>query len=100
MLDTTGLDEAEQRCRDICGTSEIDYERTKATRLMSIQTTATDPASLRTRLREFQEAALGRGATHATFRRVAEELVLRGETRHEIAKLITSPSSGVWKLST
>ncbi|MEV8017275.1 DUF1152 domain-containing protein [Streptomyces sp. NPDC086554] len=100
LLNTTGLDEAEQRCRDICGTSEIDYERTKATRLLSTKATDTDLTTLLTRLDEFEKAALTRGATHATFRRVAEELGPRGAERHEIGKLITSASPSVWKLST
>ncbi|MFE0136470.1 DUF1152 domain-containing protein [Streptomyces sp. NPDC059037] len=100
LLDTTGLDEAEQRCRDICGTSEIDYERTKATRLLSIKATDADPTTLRTQLHQFEETALTRGATHATFRRVAEALGLNRESRHEMVKFIASAYPSVWRLST
>ncbi|MFF9898841.1 DUF1152 domain-containing protein [Streptomyces longispororuber] len=103
VADTTTLDEAEERCRAICGTSEIDYERVKAQRLSGRQqATPVVPHDLPDQIRDFERAALTRGATHTTVRRLAEALNLPGEALIHLARLNTTHArrlpASVWEL--
>ncbi|MGW3565237.1 DUF1152 domain-containing protein [Streptomyces sp. NPDC000941] len=85
---TTGLREAEQHSRDICGYSEIDYERDKATRLDEASKASFDPDTALQRLERFQTEARTRGITHTTFRRLTEALGLGGAHRTELRDLL------------
>jgi len=93
LVDTTSLDEAEERCRALCGTSEIDHERTKAKRLSEQPPTDPAPNDLRTQVEDFEKAAATRGATHTTLRRVAEALNLSEEARHHLTELLPHDDS-------
>jgi hypothetical protein len=88
VLSTTTLDEAEHHSRDICGYSEIDYERNKATWLSSQPEQRLDPATVVHQLDEFEAEARQRGATHTTFRRITEALAYSGDQRPELRKLL------------
>ncbi|MCI3931346.1 DUF1152 domain-containing protein [Streptomyces sp. AN091965] len=99
---TTTLDEAEEHCRTVCGTSEIDYERTKAQRLSRQQPAVAAPRDLLAQINGFEQAARTRGATHATVRRLTEALGLTGEALQHLARLNATRASPlpatVWKL--
>ncbi|WP_229926074.1 DUF1152 domain-containing protein [Streptomyces longispororuber] len=103
LADTTTLDEAEERCRTICGTSEIDYERAKAQRLGRQQAVGPSvPRDLPAQIRNFEQAAIARGTTHTTIRRLAEALGLPGEALQHLAQLNTARArhhpASVWEL--
>ncbi|MFI8926440.1 DUF1152 domain-containing protein [Streptomyces sp. NPDC053474] len=102
IVDTTTLDEAEERCRTVCGTSEIDYERTKAQRLSEQKQAPAAPHDLLAQIKDFEQAALTRGATHTTVRRLTEALGLTGEALQHLAQLNATRASrlpaSVWQL--
>ncbi|MFD9486354.1 DUF1152 domain-containing protein [Streptomyces sp. NPDC059991] len=87
---TTGLGEAERHSREICGHSEIDYERTKAARLGRPTPTRLDPGAVLAQVAEFEAEAQSRGATHTTFRHITEALNLDGTQREELRQLLLS----------
>ncbi|SEG83206.1 hypothetical protein SAMN04489712_115170 [Thermomonospora echinospora] len=72
---TTSLDQAEEITRTLCGFSEIDYERAKATRNRpATHTTITE--DLDRKARAYERDAAARGIDFLTFRRLAEVLGL------------------------
>ena len=89
VLSTTSLEEAEQHSREICGYSEIDYERNKAAWLDSRTTKLIEntPALL-AQLDQFEAEASARGATHTTFRRITEALGYHGSQRLQLRELL------------
>ncbi|MGW4549459.1 DUF1152 domain-containing protein [Streptomyces violaceorubidus] len=88
IMSTADLDEAEAYSREVCGYSEIDYERNKALRLNEQQPTKLDPSTILPQLDQFESEARVRGATHATFRRITEALSLSGAQREELRQLL------------
>ncbi|WP_306304250.1 DUF1152 domain-containing protein [Streptomyces lydicamycinicus] len=72
ILTTENLHQVEQHSRDICGFSEIDYERNKSSWLGSQSAQRLDPETVLHRLDEFEADARSRGINHTTFRRLAE----------------------------
>lgn len=90
ILATESLGEAEQRSRAICGYSEIDYERKKASWLNTQPEQELDPETTLRQLGEFEADARGRGVTHTTFRRIAEALRLHGAQRQSLRSLLLS----------
>ncbi|MGW0628290.1 DUF1152 domain-containing protein [Streptomyces sp. NPDC002758] len=95
ILSTTTLNEVEAHSRDVCGYSEIDYERNKAAWLKDQPAVKLDPGTLLSRLHEFETEARSRGVTHTTFRRITEILNLNGSQREELRQLlITNRPSG------
>ncbi|WP_079158939.1 DUF1152 domain-containing protein [Streptomyces sp. SAT1] len=90
VMTTTTLTEAEAYSREICGFSEIDYERDKAARLKQQPPAKPDLASVLFRLDEFQAEARARGVTHTTLRRLSEVLRLGGSRRDELRSLMVS----------
>ncbi|MFD5708771.1 DUF1152 domain-containing protein, partial [Bacillus subtilis] len=89
---TTTLAEAEEACRTICGTSEIDYERAKARRLIQHQRSPAASQELLTRIKDFEVAAAARGATHTPVRRLAEAAGLTIEALPHLARLSSGRS--------
>ncbi|MET9292549.1 DUF1152 domain-containing protein [Streptomyces sp. NPDC003077] len=85
---TTSLDEAEAYSREVCGFSEIDYERGKAARLTGQPSTKLEPDDVLTRLDRFQSEARARGVTHTTFRHITEALHLSGSHRDALRRLL------------
>ncbi|UAC02429.1 DUF1152 domain-containing protein [Dactylosporangium vinaceum] len=68
---STSLAQAEQRARDVLGSTELDEERSKAARLQRQRPAIPDvPAALRA----FEAEARDRGADYVTFRRLGEML--------------------------
>ncbi|MEW2087201.1 DUF1152 domain-containing protein [Streptomyces sp. NPDC005283] len=90
ILETETLDEAEQHSREICGYSEIDYERNRATWLGTQQEQKLDPDAALSQLDRFEAEARTRGITHTTFRRVTEALGLNGRQREDLKALLIS----------
>lgn len=85
---TTTLDEVEAHGREICGYSEIDYERDKAARLKNQPRTELNPKTLLAELDQSEADARSRGATHTTFRHITEALNLDGSQRQELRELL------------
>ncbi|WP_276147126.1 MULTISPECIES: DUF1152 domain-containing protein [Streptomyces] len=91
ILATETLEEAEQHSREICGYSEIDYERNKASWLGTQPEQKLDPETTLRQLDQFEAEARSRGITHTTFRRITEALRLNGKQRQDLrALLLTS----------
>ncbi|MFF4228649.1 DUF1152 domain-containing protein [Streptomyces sp. NPDC001820] len=90
LLATETLDEAEQRSREICGYSEIDYERNKASWLGSRPERMLDPERTLLQLDQFEDEARVRGVSHTTFRRITEALGLNGKQRQDLRALLLS----------
>ncbi|MCP8711982.1 DUF1152 domain-containing protein [Streptomyces sp. AC04842] len=90
IMATANLDEVEAYSREICGYSEIDYERNKALWLKEQQPTKLDPAAIWAQLDQFEAEARTRGITHTTFRRITEALNLSGSQRDDLRQLLIS----------
>jgi hypothetical protein len=88
ILTTATLDEAEARSREICGYSEIDYERNKAAWLKDQPPVQLDPEAVLSRLDQFEAEVRSRGVTHTTFRRITEALNLNGSLREDLRQLL------------
>ncbi len=88
ILDTENLHQVEQHSREICGFSEIDYERNKASRLGGQPAQKLDPEAVLHQLDGFEVDARGRGITHTTFRRLTEAFGLSGNQRQELRALL------------
>lgn len=104
LLATETLDEAEQHSREICGYSEIDYERNKASRLGSRPARQLDPETALRQLGRFEAEARDRGITHTTFRRITEALGLNGRQRQDLRALLLSSrpqqyQAPLWRIS-
>ncbi|BBJ42121.1 hypothetical protein SSPO_048390 [Streptomyces antimycoticus] len=103
IADTTGLAEAERHCRDICGYSEIDYEREKAARFGAAPEGPFRPRAVLAGVARFAEEARARGVSHTTFRRLTEALGLSGVQRADLRALLigTQPErydAPLWRL--
>jgi hypothetical protein len=90
IMTTATLDEAEAYSREICGFSEIDYERNKAAWLTERLPTKLDPDDVLSRLDQFQSEARTRGVTYTTFRHLTEALNLNGFHRDALRQLLIS----------
>ncbi|MGY4742630.1 DUF1152 domain-containing protein [Streptomyces sp. ATMOS53] len=88
ILSTTTLDEVEAHSREVCGYSEIDYERNKAAWLKDQPTVSLDPDTVLPRLHEFESEARSHGVTHTTFRRLTEALGMPGSQREDLRRLL------------
>ncbi|MCX5235951.1 DUF1152 domain-containing protein [Streptomyces prunicolor] len=104
ILSTTTLAEAETHSREICGHSEIDYERDKAARLKVQQAEKLNRSTVLSRLAQFENEARSRGVTHTTFRRLTEALNLPGSQREPLRTLLmeTTPeqyAAPLWDLT-
>ncbi|MEU0118460.1 DUF1152 domain-containing protein [Streptomyces bobili] len=88
LMSTTTLDEAETLSREICGFSEIDYERNKALWLKEQRPAKLDAKSLLPQLARFEAEARSRGVTHTTFRHLTEVLNLNGSQRDDLRRLL------------
>ncbi|MET8247269.1 DUF1152 domain-containing protein [Streptomyces sp. NPDC005202] len=88
IMATETLDEAEAHSREICGYSEIDYERNKALWLNDQQPTKLGPEAISAQLDQFEAEARARGVTHTTFRRITEALNLSGSQRDDLRQLL------------
>lgn len=94
IMTTATLDEAEAHSREICGFSEIDYERNKAAWLTERPPTKLDPDDVLSRLDQFRSEARARGVTHTTFRHLTEVLNLSGSQRDELRRLLIHSRPG------
>ncbi len=90
ILATENLHQVEQHSREICGFSEIDYERNKASWLSSQPTQKLDLGAVLHELDEFEADARSRGITHTTFRRLTEAFRLSGNQRQGLRALLLS----------
>ncbi|MFF0760569.1 DUF1152 domain-containing protein [Streptomyces sp. NPDC003737] len=85
---TTSLDEVETYSREVCGYSEIDYERNKASWLKEQPPTELNPKAVLAELDHFEASARSRGVTHTTFRHITEALNLNGNQRQDLRELL------------
>ncbi|GGZ81307.1 hypothetical protein GCM10010344_55550 [Streptomyces bluensis] len=102
---TTTLDEVEGHSREICGYSEIDYERNKAAWLKDQPPVKLVPEAVLSQLDQFEDEALNRGITHTTFRRITEALNLNGSLREDLRQLLISSrpeqyDAPLWRITT
>ncbi|MFE6336161.1 DUF1152 domain-containing protein [Streptomyces sp. NPDC057798] len=88
IMATATLDDVETLSREICGFSEIDYERNKASWLKQQRLVRLDTESLLPQLDQFEAEARSRGVTHTTFRHLTEALNLDGTQRDELRQLL------------
>ncbi|MDX3752695.1 DUF1152 domain-containing protein [Streptomyces sp. AK08-02] len=88
IMSTTTLDQVEALSREICGFSEIDYERNKAHRLKDQRPAKLNAESVLIQLAEFEAEARSRGVTHTTFRHLTEALNLNGSQRDDLRRLL------------
>lgn len=88
VMTTAALDEVEAHSREVCGFSEIDYERAKAARLKDRPSAPPDPDAVLPRLERFEAEARGRGVTHTTFRHLTEALDIDGSRRGALRRLL------------
>ncbi|MGP4003618.1 DUF1152 domain-containing protein [Streptomyces sp. 8N706] len=103
ILATESLEEAEQHSREICGYSEIDYERNKAAWLGTQPEQQLDAGAVLHQLDQFEAEARSRGVTHTTFRRITEALGLSGTQRLDLRDLLISSrpeqyTAPVWRI--
>ncbi|MFJ5778615.1 DUF1152 domain-containing protein [Streptomyces sp. NPDC093094] len=100
IMATTTLDQVEALSREVCGFSEIDYERNKALWLKGQRPTNLAPETLLPRLAQFEAEARSRGITHTTFRRLTEVLNLDGTQRDALRQLLINrrPEQYAWPL--
>ncbi|KOV71401.1 hypothetical protein ADL00_07395 [Streptomyces sp. AS58] len=94
IMTTAALDEAEAHSREICGFSEIDYERNKAAWLKDQPPVTLNPEDVLSQLDRFQADARTRGITHTTFRHITEALNLNGSQRDELRRLLINSRPG------
>lgn len=73
-LSISSLDEVEALSREICGYSEIGYERNKASWLGALPEQDLAPDTVLRQLDQFETEARARGITYTTFRRLTEAL--------------------------
>ncbi|MFJ5174925.1 DUF1152 domain-containing protein [Streptomyces griseoviridis] len=88
IMSTTALDQVETLSREVCGFSEIDYERNKAIWLKEQQPATLDAQAVLHQLTQFEAEAQGRGVTHTTFRHLTEILNLDGSQRDDLRRLL------------
>ncbi|MEV2231870.1 DUF1152 domain-containing protein [Streptomyces phaeochromogenes] len=104
IMATETLDEVEVHSREICGYSEIDYERNKAAWLKDQPPADLVPQTVLAQLDRFEDEARNRGVTHTTFRHVTEVLNLSGSQREDLRQLLidTRPeqyAAPLWQLA-
>ncbi|MFF1406483.1 DUF1152 domain-containing protein [Streptomyces sp. NPDC058294] len=90
IMTTATLDEVEAHSREVCGFSEIDYERNKAAWLKDQPSVDLNPDTVLAQLSAFEAEAAGRGVTHTTFRRITEALNYSGTQREALRELLIS----------
>ncbi|MFF3485044.1 DUF1152 domain-containing protein [Streptomyces sp. NPDC002701] len=105
VMATETLDEAEAHSREICGYSEIDYERNKAAWLKDQPPADLDPQSVLAELDEFDNEARRRGVTHTTFCHLTEVLNLNASQREDLRRLLISSrpeqyTAPLWRIAT
>ncbi|MDX3087801.1 DUF1152 domain-containing protein [Streptomyces sp. ME02-6978a] len=105
IMTTTTLDEVEAHSREICGYSEIDYERNKAAWLKDQPPTDLNPDTVLTQLEAFEADATRRGVTHTTFRHLTEALNYNGTQRASLRELLISSrpeqyQAPLWRITT
>ncbi|MFV8188150.1 DUF1152 domain-containing protein [Streptomyces sp. AF1B] len=105
VVTTTTLDEVETHSREICGYSEIDYERNKATWLKDQPPTELNSTAILAELEQFEAQARDRGVTHTTFRHITEALNLNGTQRQDLRELLINSrpeqyDAPLWRITT
>ncbi|MFE9608848.1 DUF1152 domain-containing protein [Streptomyces sp. NPDC006012] len=105
IMTTAALDEVEAYSREVCGFSEIDYERNKAAWLMDQPPVKLDAEAVLSQLGQFEAEARRRGVTHTTFRHITEALNLNGSQRNSLRRLLISSrpqqyDTPLWRITT
>jgi hypothetical protein len=105
IMTTATLDEVEAHSREICGFSEIDYERDKAAWLKDQPPVQLDAEAVSAWLDQFGTEARSRGVTHTTFRRITETMNLHGSQAHALRQLLIDSrpeqyDAPLWRITT
>ncbi|MER6975986.1 DUF1152 domain-containing protein [Streptomyces carpinensis] len=105
IMTTETLDQVEAHSREICGYSEIDYERNKAAWLNDQPSADLNPDTVLAQLSAFEAEATSRGVTHTTFRRLTEALNYSGTQRENLRQLLISNrpeqyEAPLWRITT
>jgi hypothetical protein len=105
VIATSTLEEVETQSREICGYSEIDYERNKAAWLNERPPLKLVPDTVLAQLDQFEAEARNRGVTHTTFRHITEALNLNGNQRHDLRELLINSrpkqyAEPLWRITT
>ncbi|MFF0225650.1 DUF1152 domain-containing protein [Streptomyces sp. NPDC004629] len=105
IMTTIDLSEVETHSREICGYSEIDYERNKAAWLSEQPPSELDPEAILSKLDNFETEARSRGITHTTFRHLTEVLNLNGHQREDLRELLINShpeqyEAPLWRITT
>ncbi|WP_340377392.1 DUF1152 domain-containing protein [Streptomyces sp. SS7] len=90
IMSTRSLEQVEALSREICGFSEIEYERNKALWLKEQRLAQLDAQSVLSQLTQFEAEARSRRVTHTTFRHLTEVLNLNGSQRDDLRQLLIS----------
>lgn len=77
LVGSLSLDDASRTTHALCGRSELDYERHKATDLAKDRPSAVDESEFACSVAAYAVGALGRGTTFAPFRRIADAIGVR-----------------------
>ncbi|MFF3873212.1 DUF1152 domain-containing protein [Streptomyces sp. NPDC001978] len=88
VMATATLDEVEELSREVCGFSEIDYERNKTLWLKEQRPVNLDAMAVLSQLDQFEAEARSHGVTHTTFRRLTEVIGLAGAQREALRDLL------------
>lgn len=104
IMSTTTLDQVEALSREICGFSEIDYERNKALWFKEQQPAKLVAEAVLPQLAQFEAEARSRGVTHTTFRHLTEVLNLSGSQRDDLRRLLIESrpkqyAAPVWRIA-
>jgi hypothetical protein len=105
IMATETLAEVEAHSREVCGYSEIDYERNKAAWLKDQPPADLVPQTVLAQLDQFEGEARRRGVTHTTFRHLTEALNLNGSQREDLRQLLISSrpeqyTAPLWSITT
>ncbi|MEU3725685.1 DUF1152 domain-containing protein [Streptomyces sp. NPDC031705] len=102
LAGTTGLEEAEEASRAVCGFSEIERERHRAAALPAAPTAPRPdrrPHEVRAGFAAWERAARAEGLAYVTTRRIVEELALTaGEARALFAAPGDRAAAPLWRL--
>ncbi|MGW2380695.1 DUF1152 domain-containing protein [Streptomyces sp. NPDC001658] len=105
VMATVDLGEVEAHSREICGYSEIDYERNKASWLKDQPSAQLASQATLAELDQFEASARSRGITHTTFRHLTETLNLNGNQRQDLRELLINSrpdqyDAPLWRIAT
>jgi hypothetical protein len=77
LADSRSLEQASATTKDLCGRSELDYERRKAAGPARDRPSVVDEREMSYRIRRYADSAVSQGVTAAPFRRLIDAVHVR-----------------------